>query len=132
RAAGRWYGEAAQAGSGSPWRASSKQLAAKCCERAWECWLGCWLGAALGHERGFLGHERGFLDLGDRPLLAAVLDPAGAAAGADGGRVQTEGDGDQGRSAQRAGWHKNLSDLSGRLLGEVGGVTDGWRALRWS
>src|SRR5829696_10228260 len=85
---------------------SRKQLAG---ERAWECWLG----AVLGHQRGSLAHQRGFLDLVDRPLLAAILDPAGAAAGADGGRVQTKADRDQGRSAQRATWHKNLSDLSG-------------------
>src|SRR5215211_282085 len=91
---------------------ASSRIRAKRCERAWECWLGCWLGAALGHERGSLAHERGFLDLVDGPLLVAVLDPAGAAAGADGDRVQTEGDGDQGRSAQRAAWHDNLSDLS--------------------
>src|SRR5918994_1134552 len=43
-------------------------------------------------------------------LLVAVLDPAGAAAGADGGRVQTKGDGDQGRSAQRTAGHENLTD----------------------
>src|SRR4029434_5702897 len=59
----------------------------------------------------------------DVTLLVAVLDPAGAAAGADGDRVQTEGDGDQGRSAQRAAWHDNLSDLSACLL-----VAVGWRA----
>src|SRR4030095_11373397 len=52
------------------------------------------------------GHERGFLDLADRPLLVGVLGPAGAAAGADGDWVQTEGDGDHGRSAQRAAWHE--------------------------
>src|SRR4029453_13168329 len=102
RSAGRCYSEAARAGtragSGSPWRASRKQLAAKRGERAWECWLG----AALGHEGGFL-------DLVDRPLLAAVLDPARAAAGAQGDRVQTEGEGDQGRSAQRAAWHDRTS-----------------------
>src|SRR5215216_2199490 len=56
------------------------------------------------------GEQGGFLDLVDRSLLVAVLDPACAAAGADGDRVQTEGDGDQGRSAQRAAWHVNLTD----------------------
>src|SRR5215207_11569980 len=72
-----------------------------------------WLGATGGHERGSLGRgeECGFLDLVDRALLVAVLDPAGAAVGADGGRVQTEGDGDQGRSAQRAAWHQNPSPV---------------------
>src|SRR5215203_4122996 len=67
-----------------------------------------WLGATGGHERGSLGRgeECGFLDLVDRALLVAVLDPACAAAGADGDRVQTEGDGDQGRSAQRATRHQ--------------------------
>src|SRR4029453_12493510 len=56
------------------------------------------------------GHEGGLLDLVDRPLLVAVLDPAGVAAGADGDRVQTEGDGDQGRSAQRTAGDENLTD----------------------
>src|SRR5919204_1602118 len=55
------------------------------------------------------GEQCGFLDLIDRPLLAAVLDPARAAAGADGDRVQTEGDGYQDRSAQRAAWHDRTS-----------------------
>src|SRR5215211_7473813 len=62
------------------------------------------------------GEQRGFLDLVDRPLLAAVLDPAGAAAGADGDRVQTKADGDQGRSAQRAAGHENLTDGQRRAL----------------
>src|SRR5918994_1980477 len=75
--------------------------------RAQAWWLGCWLGPALSHQRGFL-------DLVDRSLLVAVLDPARPAAGAAGDRVQAEADGDQGRSAQRAAWHE---DLSGRLLG---------------
>src|SRR5918995_3903273 len=70
--------------------------------RAQAWWLGCWLGPALSHQRGFL-------DLVDRPLLVAVLDPAGAAAGAAGDRVQTEADGDQGRSAQWAAWHLRTS-----------------------
>src|SRR5918995_7432754 len=56
------------------------------------------------------GEQGGFLDLVDRSLLVAVLDPARTAAGADGDRVQTEGDGDQGRSAQRGAWHENLTD----------------------
>src|SRR4029453_18983913 len=55
------------------------------------------------------GEEGGLLDLVDRPLLVAVLDPVGAAAGAGGDRVQTEADGDQGRSAQRAAWHQRTS-----------------------
>src|SRR5918994_4366204 len=75
--------------------------------RAQAWWLGCWLGPALSHQRGFL-------DLVDRLLLVAVLDPAGAAAGTGSDRVQTEADGDQGRSAQWAAWHE---DLFGRLLG---------------
>src|SRR5918995_4045486 len=70
--------------------------------RAQAWWLGCWLGPALSHQRGFL-------DLVDRPLLVAVLDPAGAAAGAGSDRVQTEADGDQGRSAQWAAWHLRTS-----------------------
>src|SRR4029450_2769974 len=56
------------------------------------------------------GEQGGFLDLVDRPLLVAVLDPAGLAAGAGGDRVQTKADGDQGRSAQRAAWHETLAD----------------------
>jgi hypothetical protein len=51
-------------------------------------------------------HEGGFWDLVDGPLLVAVLDPAGVAAGADRDRIQAEGDRDQGRSAQRAAWHQ--------------------------
>jgi hypothetical protein len=107
---------------GSPWRASWKQLAAARCARV-GVWLGCWLGAALGHERGFS-------DLADRLLLVAVLDPACAAAGAEGDRVQTEGDGDKGRSAQRAAWHEILP---GRLLWlALAGFTDEWQARRCS
>jgi hypothetical protein len=34
--------------------------------------------------------------------------------------------------ADRHNGQRGIKDLSGRLLGEVGGVTDGWRALRWS
>src|SRR6266545_506560 len=71
------------------------------------------LGAALGHERWFS-------DLVDGPLLVAVLDPACVAAGAEGDRVQTEGDGDQGRSAQRAAWHENPLRTSGRRSVVVG------------
>src|SRR4029453_18490891 len=55
------------------------------------------------------GEQGGFLDLVDRPLLVTVLDPARPAAGAGGDRVQTETDGDQGRSAQRAAWHQSTS-----------------------
>src|ERR687897_1640883 len=70
--------------------------------RAQAWWLGCWLGPALSHQRGFL-------DLVDRLLLVAVLDPAGAAAGTGSDRVQTETDGDHGRSAQWAAWHLRTS-----------------------
>src|SRR5215218_9813681 len=66
--------------------------------------------AVLGVQLAGRGEQGGFLDLVDRSLLVAVLDPARTAAGADGDRVQTEGDGDQGRSAQRAAWHENLTD----------------------
>src|SRR5215211_3859066 len=77
-----------------------------------------WRGQPCGVQLAGRGEQGGFLDLVDRPLLVAVLDPAGVAAGADGDRVQTEGDGDQGRSAQRAAWHENLTD--GRALVVVG------------
>src|SRR5215216_1800222 len=80
-------------------------------ERAWRC-------QPCGVQLAGRGEQGGFLDLVDRPLLAAVLDPTGAAAGADGDRVQTEADGDQGRSAQRAAWHQRTS---ARLLGCGGG-----------
>src|SRR4029453_3431234 len=56
-----------------------------------------------------LGQQRGFLDLVDRPLLVPVLDPAGAAAATGSDRVQTETDGDHGRSAQWAAWHLRTS-----------------------
>src|SRR4029450_2518033 len=68
-----------------------------------------WRGQPCGVELAGRGEQGGFLDLVDRPLLVAVLDPAGAAAGGDGDRVQTEADGDQGRSAQRAAWHQRTS-----------------------
>jgi hypothetical protein len=60
------------------------------------------------------GEECGLLDLLDRPLLAAVLGPAGAAAGAEDERVDTEHDGDGGRSAPRTAWqwHENLLVVS--------------------
>src|SRR5512133_4039525 len=75
-------------------------------ERWWRCGAASWCwGPSAGR-----GEQGGFLDLVDRPLLAAVLDPAGAAAGADGDRVQTKADGDQGRSAQRAAWHEDLTE----------------------
>src|SRR5215217_6410316 len=107
--------------------AGLQEAAGRCrCERVGVL-VGLLAGSGPGPSARVLGSSARFLDLVDRPLLAAVLDPAGAAAGAGGGRVQTEADGDQGRPAQGATWHKNLSDLSGRLLGEVGGVTDGWR-----
>jgi hypothetical protein len=64
-----------------------------------DAWVSVWWAAG---EESALIYQRGFLDLVDRPLLVAVLDPAGAAAGAGGDRVQTEADGDHGRSAQRA------------------------------
>src|SRR5215211_2156378 len=72
-----------------------------------------WRGGAAsraGVQLAGRGKQCGFLDLVDRPLLVAVLDPARPAAGAGGDRVQTKADGDQGRSAQRAAGHENLTD----------------------
>src|SRR4029453_5333808 len=68
-----------------------------------------WRGQPCGVQLAGRGEQGGFLDLVDRPLLVAVLDPARAAACAGGDRVQTEADGDQGRSAQRAAWHQSTS-----------------------
>src|SRR6266571_8250810 len=70
-----------------------------------ELWRGRRAGLQLpgrGEECGFLdlrGEGCGFLDLLDRPLLTAGLGPARAAAGAEGERIETERDGDAGRSA---------------------------------
>src|SRR5215211_720356 len=74
-----------------------------------------WRGRGAGVRLAGRGEQRGFLDLVDRPLLVAVLDPAGLAGGAGGDRVQTKADGDQGRSAQRAAWHQRTSVRSSWL-----------------
>src|SRR5215218_2297775 len=71
------------------------------------------------------GNEGGFLNLVDRPLLVAVLDPARAAAGAKSDRVQTEGDGDKGRSAQRAAWHEKPLVVSLAAVGWLHGRAAG-------
>src|SRR4029453_4167496 len=89
----------------------------------WSAWS--WQ-RVLGVQLAGRGEQGGFLDLVDRPLLVAVLDPARAAVAADGDRVQTETDGDQGRSAQRAAEHENLTD--GRRALVVSVLRAGWRA----
>src|SRR5918997_7230511 len=81
---------------------SSHNAAAVECVELWRC-------QRAGSQLAGRGKQCGFLDLVDRSLLVAVLDPAGAAAGAGGDRVQTETDGDQGRSAQRTSWHQRTS-----------------------
>src|SRR5215211_4123605 len=91
-----------------------------------------WRGGAAsraGVQLAGRGKQCGFLDLVDRPLLVAVLDPARPAAGAGGDRVQTKADGDQGRSAQRAAWHQRTSVRSSWLVGtyEGGGRSVGVR-----
>src|SRR5215212_1860574 len=88
-------------------------------------------GQPCGVQSAGRGKQGGFLDLVDRPLLVAVLDPARPAAGADGDRVQTKGDGDQGRSAQRAAWHQRTSLVislvtMGWLYGQVAGLGRSW------
>src|SRR5215211_9412083 len=75
----------------------------RACVALWRC-------QPCGVQLAGRSKQGGFLDLVDLPLPVAVLDPAGAAAGADGDRVQTKADGDQGRSAQRAAGHENLTD----------------------
>src|SRR5215217_9355118 len=84
-------------------------------ERAWRC-------QPCGVQLAGRGEQCGFLDLVDRPLLVAVLDPARPAACAGGDRVQTKADGDQGRSAERAAWHQRTSV---RLLGGGGYLRTG-------
>jgi len=58
-----------------------------------------WRGQRAGLQLPGRGEGCGFLDLLDRPLLTAGLGPARAAAGAEGERIETERDGDAGRSA---------------------------------
>ena len=119
----RVYDEtAARAGSGSPWRV----LQGRRSDRGYlVSAVRVLLVELLAVSEG-LGPSARLLDLADRPLLVAVLDPAGAAAAADGGRVQTEGDSDQGRSAQRTAGHENLTD--GRRALVVIGIEGCWRA----
>src|SRR5687767_2937814 len=72
-------------------------------------WWRCGAASPCGVQLAGRGKQGGFLDLVDRSLLVAVLDPARPAAGARGDRVQTKADGDQGRSAQWAAWHQRTS-----------------------
>jgi hypothetical protein len=81
--AGRCCGQAPQVGSGSPWRLPSRRVV----------------------NRWRRGCAYGFLGPLDGVLLAAVLDPARAAARAEGAPVVADDDGDLRGRAQRAAWH---------------------------